>query len=233
MVVIKPQSYFEMNNIRPLWRGKIHEYAFYGSVCLLMISIMFAKQSYLPALAIYFATALIQYGVSAYYNQKMWKCPQKEKCWQRIDHACIYLLMAGHYTGACLIVLDNNINENGFLLSKWNVELLYIGWIFTVCGIVKTLIFRRCPVQVDVIAYIGIGSCPVFVYWYHICRILTMRDILLWLCSAGFYVIGSIVFVAHKPDPLPSVFGSHEIFHCCTVLAQICYSIPVFLTMNN
>ena len=221
-------SYFELNNIRPLLRGKIHEFAFYFTLALLPISLYLLRDwraHFLP-LIVYFASILCQYAVSGYYNQKIWKCPLKERLFQKLDHSCIYLLISGSYTQMCVIVVPYDFHW------EFSFQLLFIVWFLAICGVLKTLFLSVMPAIIDTLIYIGLGcACLPYLGW--IIQAITIRDLLLMGIGGAFYIIGGLIFALEKPDPFPKTFGSHEIFHVCTVIAQICFFIPALFAFSR
>ena len=130
-------------------------------------------------LLIYFLSLLTQYGISGYYNQKLWNCPIKERFFQKIDHSCIYFLIAGSYTPMCLLVCTKEIGDNlhGYISTEWAVELLIIVWEFALLGIIKTLFIRVLPAIFNTLLYIGIG-CSCLPYLVNMGNVLVMRDLI-------------------------------------------------------
>lgn len=215
--------YFYANNERPLWRGKIHEYAFYVTLVSLLISLLLLNnwRNHFVPLIVYFCSILCQYGISGYYNQQIWKCPTTELKWQRLDHSCIYLLISGTYTAQICIVWDDMGSGR---------SLLIIIWVLAILGVLKTICLTAMPTFINTLLYICIG-CACLPWIGSIASSVSALDLILVILGGVFYIVGGLIFAFKRPDPFPQTFGSHEIFHVCTVLAQICFFIPIAVAL--
>ncbi len=215
--------YFHDDNKRPLWRGKIHEYAFYVTLGLLPMTLYMLRdwRTHSIPLIVYFMSILGQYAVSGYYNQKIWHCPLIERKWQQLDHSCIFLLISGSYTAQISIVWDDM--DSGYIL-------LAIIWILAILGVMKTIFLSAMPAIINTLVYIGMG-CACVPWLGSIAESVHIRDLILMIIGGLFYAIGGLIFALRSPNPFPKIFGSHEIFHVCTVVAQVCFFIPVLLVI--
>lgn len=131
------RSYFSVNNVRPSYRGFVHEYGFY--LTLLSSVPLFYHSNDIRThciIVVYIGTLLLLYGVSACYHQTLWLKEANELVIQRLDHSCIYLLVAGSYAPWMLIIVDDN---ERYLSSR--ISLLQ--WILAFCGIIKTYIYKN------------------------------------------------------------------------------------------
>jgi hemolysin III len=141
------------------------------------------------------------YTVSTLYH---W-LPLSEKkliIFRKIDHIMIFVFIAASYTPVCLITLR----------ESWGWVILGIVWGLTLAGFFLKLFWLKAPRFLYTSIYLLMG-------WIIIVAILPLSKVmpsqgLLWLALGGvFYSVGAVIYAIKKPDPLPNVFGFHEIFH--------------------
>ena len=144
---------------------------------------------------------ILLYTVSALYH---W-LPLSEKNLvfvRKIDHIMIFVFIAGSYTPVCLITLRDS----------WGLVILAIVWGLTVAGFFLKLFWIQAPRFLYTSIYLLMG-------WIIIAAILPLSKAmpwqgLIWLALGGvFYSTGAVIYAIKKPDPIPNVFGFHEIFH--------------------
>lgn len=195
---------------RPTWRGAMHAWAFVAAVPAGILLIVFASHPLArTAAAIYAATLLAVFGTSAAYH-RLAHTYRARLIMQRLDHAMIYLLIAGTYVPICLIALP----------AGWGIPLLSAVGGMAVLGIViKTVAFKR-------LAWVGYALYPIM-GWAAVAAAPALASHLtglqLGLIVAGglAYTIGFPVLLLRRPDPWPSVFGYHEVWHTFTVAAAM------------
>ncbi len=121
---------------------------------------------------------------------------------RRLDHVCIFLLIAGTYVPACLWLLD----------GAWRIGMLATIGLITLAGIVFKLAWVDCPKWLSVGVYMALG----WIVLVPAHRIFPQLDAtqLAWLVGGGAtYSLGALVYVSHRPDPWPGVFGHHDVWH--------------------
>ena len=134
----------------------------------------------------------------------------------RLDHAAIFVLIAGSYTPVCLSTLA----EHG------GPRLLATVWIGAILGAVARVAWPGAPRWVYVPPYLVLGWAAVF----HAPAILAVGGPLvavLLFTGGGLYSLGAVVYAIRRPNPWPRSFGSHEIFHACTVAALVLHFLAV------
>ena len=141
------------------------------------------------------------YTISTLYH---W-LPLSEKkliIFRKIDHIMIFVFIAASYTPVCLITLR----------ESWGWVILGIVWGLTLAGFFLKLFWLKAPRFLYTSIYLLMG-------WIIVAAILPLSKVmpsqgLLWLAFGGvFYSVGAVIYALKKPDPLPNVFGFHEIFH--------------------
>ncbi|KAM0685641.1 hypothetical protein COBT_003145, partial [Conglomerata obtusa] len=207
-----------MSPVKPLLRGRFHQFAFYTTIFLTCTYFALAIFSHLPfrlPILIYLISQLTSYGVSATYHLFNFKTTRTKRLFQQLDHASIFLLISGTQTCVITTFIPISIASN----------LLIVSWTITLIGIFK-VIFLNVREVVDVIFYICHGVCIIPFVKKMALYLGTVQWIFI-ITGGVLYIIGGIVFGAEKPNPWPKVVGYHEIFHVLTIIANYCFMIPV------
>jgi hemolysin III len=196
---------------RPRLRGVIHQYAFYVSVALGLALVIGADGARARTGATTFATSVsTMLGISALYHRVVWP-PDPRRVMRRLDHAAIFLLIAGTYTPFGLIALDGALR----------LAVLAVVWGGAAFAIVLPLAWAEAPRWVAAVAALALG-------WVGVIALPQIHEhaggIGLTLLGIGgvFYTAGAIIYARRRPDPVPSVFGYHELFHVLVVAAAAC-----------
>jgi hemolysin III len=160
---------------------------------------------------------VLTFGVSALYHRVDWR-PALKRVMRRLDHASIYLLIAGTYTPYGLLVLS----------GAWQFSILGVVWIGAALAIVQRLVWLDAPRWVPVAAGISLGWVGVVVL-PQILEASGLSGTVLVALGGIFYTLGAVVYALQRPDFRPTVFGFHELFHVLTVLAAGCQFAAVAL----
>jgi hemolysin III len=198
-------------DIKPTWRGWIHAGTFPLTIIGGIVLIALAEGPWAKwASAVFTLTSMLLFGLSALYHRFDWK-PRTKVLLKRIDHANIFLLIAGTYTPMAILALPP---EKGWLL-------LGIVWGGALVGIGFRVFWIHAPRWLYVLLYLLLGWAAVM----YLGDLLEASVAMMVLVIVGgvLYTIGAIVYALKKPNPWPGHFGFHEIFHVCTVLAFICH----------
>ena len=196
---------------KPSWRGWIHTgvlpIVIAGGVLLLVFANGVAAKT---ADAVFFASSLLLFGNSALYHRFNWR-PSVKLALKRIDHANIFLLIAGSYTPISALALPA---DKGALL-------LWIAWGTALLGIGFRVFWISAPRWLYVPVYVAMGwAAFAFIQDFFAANAPMM---VLILVGGLMYTIGAIIYGLKKPNPSPKHFGFHEIFHTLTVLAFLCH----------
>jgi hemolysin III len=160
--------------------------------------------------AIFFACSFLLFGNSALYHRFNWK-PKTKLILKRIDHANIFLLIAGSYTPITMLALP----------FEQGLYLLIAIWSLTIIGIGFRVFWIGAPRWLYTIIYVGMGwGAIVYVRDFMAANLPMM---ILILAGGLAYTIGAVVYGLKRPNPIPKHFGFHEIFHTLTVLAFGCH----------
>lgn len=199
-----------VDDLRPSLRGVSHQYAFFLSLVAGAALVAVASGGREVASAAVFAAALAaMFGVSATYHRVLWQ-PAARRWMRRLDHAAIYLLIAGTYTPFALLVLP----------SGWAVVMLSIVWSGCAVAIALKVLWVDAPKWLAAVLAVGLGWVGVAAF-PHLAAAGTAPLVLL---GAGglMYTVGAVVYATQRPDPVPAVFGYHELFHALVIAAAAC-----------
>jgi hemolysin III len=196
---------------RPLLRGMIHQAAFLVSLVVGTLLIVAAEGERRQVAAAAFAGAVAAcFGTSALYHRVVW--PPRLRAWmRRLDHAGVFLLIAGTYTPIGLLVLD----------GAWRWLVLGFAWGSAGTAIVLSFVWSRAPKWVAAAIGLGIGWGSVAILPQVVARV-SGGGVALLIAGGLLYSIGAVVYARRRPDPRPSVFGYHELFHALTIVAVAC-----------
>jgi hemolysin III len=201
--------------VKPKLRGVFHELGFYAAVAVGVVVIVTADPGRARMAGVIFASCVaFCFGASAVYHRPTWR-PRARAWLARLDHAGIYLLIAGSYAPFALIVLSRG----------WAVPVLAIVW----GGALAAIILKLCWVQAPKWLSAAIGLTLGWVGAVVFPQLLTLSTVAILLVAASgvLYTVGAVVYTRRRPDPRPQVFGYHELFHVLTVAAVACEYVVV------
>jgi hemolysin III len=206
---------------KPSWRGWIHTATFPIALVLGIILIVLADGPLATTgSVIFFVASLLLFGISALYHRINWS-PDVKAIFRRLDHANIFLLIAGTYTPITLLCLPR---EKATLL-------LTIVWTGAALGIGFRVFWLSAPRWLYVPLYLVLGwAAAAFIVDFFKASWITMTLILI---GGILYSLGALVYGLKRPNPLPRTFGFHEIFHSLTVAAFVCQWAGVLLVVSN
>jgi hemolysin III len=209
---------------RPALRGVLHQFAFIGAVVagavlIPLAAVLGARAGW--SVAVYCVTICGLFGTSALYHRRRWS-PRGWKIMKRLDHSMIFLFIAGTYTPFSLLAVSEPA-------GYW---VLGIVWAGALAGIVLKTSWSTAPRWVGVPLYLLLGWAAVFVLT-DILHIAGVASLVLLAVGGVLYTAGAIAYAIKKPNPLPGVFGYHEVFHAMTIVAAICHYIAVYFAMYS
>jgi hemolysin III len=204
--------------VKPRLRGVLHQYAFFvslGSGTLLVLLAASTRAS--VAVAIYAASVSALFGVSALYHRGTWTTAARRRM-RRLDHAMIFLLIAGTYTPVGLLVLHGTLAT----------VVLAVVWGGALGGIVLELIWTEAPRWLGGTVYLALGWVAVAAMPQLFAR-LGMAGGLLLVGGGLLYSAGAAVYALRRPDPRPAVFGYHEVFHLLVIAGVTAHFLAISL----
>ena len=201
--------------MKPRLRGVFHELGFYAALGSGPILVLTADDGGPRAAAVFFSASVAAcFGASALYHRPTWT-PRVRARLARLDHACVFLLIAGTYTPFGLLVMS----------PEWAVPVLAVVWSGALGAILLKLIWVRGPKWLSAaiglaLGWVGAATFP---------QLLKLQPPGVTLVVAGglLYTAGAIVYIQRWPDPAPRVFGYHELFHLLTLAATACVYVSI------
>ena len=172
--------------------------------------------------AIYVGSAVLLFTVSAVYHRGHWS-PRTHGVLRRFDHANIFLLIAGSYTPFTVLLLH----------GTQRVVLLSVIWSVAVLGVLFKVFWIGAPKWLYVPIFFGMGwsavfYIPAFAEGSHRLGVGIGTAVLVLVIAGGaLYTLGGLVYSLRRPDPWPSWFGFHEVFHSLTILAFVSHYVGV------
>ncbi len=196
--------------VKPLLRGVSHQVAFF--IAIFATGFLFARApSGAPSSAtlVFGASMVFLFGVSALYHRIDWSAEARQRM-RRLDHAAIFVLIAGGYTPLFALVAKPETGGHGALVSIWIGALV---------GVVKSLAWPRAPKWLTALLCVGLGWMVIFEV---AARAPVIGPVATWslVASGVTYSIGALVYALKRPNPFPRTFGYHEVFHAIVIGAS-------------
>jgi hemolysin III len=201
---------------KPRLRGTLHQAAFFTALGLFPgLVIAAGTPAARAATAIYGAGLLGLFGISALFHRVRWSDAAHARM-RRLDHSMIFVFIACTYTPISVVILSSPSRE------------LFLGlvWAAALVGLGVQLLWIDAPRQLTAGLYVLVG-------WL---ALLVVPAMLSGLGPVGFallvmggvtYTAGAVIYARKRPDPIPHVFGFHEVFHALVILAAILHMIVI------
>jgi hemolysin III len=191
---------------RPLLRGYFHLGASVAAAggCILIVLLANSAKAYVGG-AVFAVSLLALYTTSGLYHSIRWGPPVKDIL-KRLDHAMIFVLIAGTYTPFCLFAGS----------PAWGVSLLAVVWSIAGVGVGLKIAWPNAPRWLSVALYLGSGwialvAATKLTDWYAIGPLAVVA------LGGVLYSAGGIIYGLRRPNPFPRVFGYHEVFHVLVI----------------
>ena len=202
--------------MKPRLRGVLHHYACFGSLIAGVALVLSAPDPLARvATGIYAAALAGLFTVSALYHRIDWT-PAARRRMRRLDHAMIFVLIAGTYTPFAVLVLDGAV-----------AAAVLVGmWVGALAGILLKLIWIDAPKWITAVVclalgWLGLASLPELVSGVGVGAMALMA------AGGVLYSVGAVVYALGRPDPSPAVFGYHEVFHTLVVAAAALHFVGI------
>lgn len=205
--------------LKPRLRGVLHQWAFLASLVAGVVLVLEAGSARARlAVSIYALSVAASFGTSALYHRVDWRRVEARRWMRRLDHTMIFVLIAGSYTPFGLLVLRGGLGA-AIVLTVWSAALV---------GVAFKLVWIDAPRWLGAATYIAIGWIAIVALPELVERLGIVAVAALGL-GGVLYSAGAVIHARERPDPLPSVFGYHELFHMLVILAAAAqYSVVAF-----
>lgn len=193
---------------RPRWRGRLHAVGFSLTMGAAP-ALLWLADSITARLAglVYVVSLLALFGTSASYHL-LARSERAQRVMRRLDHSMIFALIAGTYTPVCLLALP----------PRWGWPILVTTWTTTLVGMALKLfggdrLLRASNGLYPFVGWVAVLALPIII------EHLTGSELALLVAGGVLYSIGALLFFLRRPRLRPHVFGYHEVWHSCTMLA--------------
>jgi hemolysin III len=207
--------------LKPRMRGWLHVGVFplslVGGIVLIAAS---RSAAAVAACSVYALSACLLFGTSAVYHRGTWG-PYGEVVLRRLDHANIFLIIAGTYTPLAVLLLP----------AGQRLVLLAVVWAGALAGIAFRMLWIGAPRWLYTPCYIVLGWVAVF-YVPDFARTGGTAVVVLVIAGGLLYTAGAVVYGLKRPDPSPAWFGFHEVFHALTIAAFSAHYTAIVLAVT-
>jgi hemolysin III len=193
------------------WAGAI--LALFGLIALIVVG--WGTPAKVISLVIYGASLIFLFSASATYHTVNRKDKVLE-IFRKVDHAAIFLLIAGTYTPFCV---------NAFT-GFWQWGMLSIIWSLALIGVLVKIFYIRSPRWLNAGIYVVMGWLGILAAGQMFTALPVW--VISWLVAGGvIYTLGAIVYSTKIFNFFPGVFGFHEIWHIFVILAALAHFVAV------
>lgn len=204
----------------PRLRGVFHQWALVVAVAAGVVLLSLARGA-LESLAtwVYVLALATMFGASAVYHRFPWRTQVARARARRVDHAAIFVFIAGTYTPFALLALEG-----------WTQSVVLTSvWVGAALGIVLTLAWIDAPSWVSALSYLAVG-------WVGVIAVpqlfaVGVAQAVLLVAGGGLYSLGALTYALQWPNPLPRTLGFHEVFHLLVVAAVTVQCVAVYLVV--
>ena len=205
----------------PRLRGVFHLYAFFAAVIAGLVLFVLADGALERfAVWVYVAALAAMFGASALYHRFPWRSTTARLRARRLDHAMIFVFIAGTYTPFALLAFGG-VARTG---------VLALVWLGAIVGLVLNLAWIHAPRWTSAVAYLAVGWVGVIAL-PQLFPALGIAPAVLVIVGGALYSIGALAYATTWPNPFPSLIGFHEVFHLLVVAAAVSQFVAVSLVV--
>ncbi len=210
--------------VKPRARGWIHLYsatvAGAVGITLIVLAATTVSGAAAAACAIYAATVVGLFTVSATYHRHTWTTTRARTWMKRADHSMIFVFIAGTYTPFAVLTLP----------QPARTVVLAVVWSGAAAGVALKMCWPAAPRWLGVPVYLALGWVAAFVI-PDLLRGGGVAALVLLLVGGALYTVGAVFYATRRPRGWPATFGYHEYFHACVSAAAICHCIAIWLVL--
>ncbi len=193
--------------VKPKLRGVSHGVGFVVAVFGLWVLTLspLAGARYLAGI-VYGLSLSSMLGLSALYHLPQWSQAARRRL-RVADHTGIFLVIAGSFTPFAVL--------NAF--GQWSWSLVAM-WVMAAAGIVFVIAYSHGHrgLRAGIYVALGLSATPTV---FRLPSSMGWNNTALLVLGAVIYIFGAVVYARKKPNPWPTVFGYHEVFHAMILLA--------------
>jgi len=198
---------------KPILRGYSHAIAAVGAVAgvPLLLRAADGDPSRQAALLVYGLSAVLLFACSGLYHTLPWP-PRYRALLRRLDHAMIFVMIAGSYTPIAYTMLT----------GWWRIGLLAGVWAVALAGVTAVTMPHPVSRRVRVGLYLALAWLAVLVS-ATILIPLGFHDLRLPLAGGALFMVGALAYACRRPVLWPRVFGYHEFFHLAVISGNVAF----------
>lgn len=200
---------------RPLLKGWSHLVAAVAAITLCPILIALSPAGTRAPAAIFSACVIALFTISGLFHRVQWS-PRPHRIMQALDHSMIFVVIAATYTPIAAVALPQPEGR----------VILALAWTGALVGVTMHLAWPTAPRPVAVAPYLLVGWLAVVVI-DDVWRSLGVAGFILLVSGGLLHSIGAVVYARKRPDPWPTVFGFHELFHLFVIGGIACHYVAV------
>jgi hemolysin III len=208
---------------KPRLRGRLHQFAFFVAIAcgIVLCSIALTRPGMKPFVStlIYSITVCGLFGTSALYHRRVWG-ERGYQIMRRMDHSMIFIFIAGTYTPFCVLLLP----------SAKATLMLSLIWGGALGGVALKTAWPHLPRWASAPLYLALGWGAVAIL-PDVMRHGGVACLVLLATGGVIYSVGAVFYAMRRPNPWPTVFGHHEFFHACTLVAAISHHIAIYFAL--
>jgi hemolysin III len=204
----------------PRLRGVFHQWALVAAMAAGVVLLALARGAReMVAVWVYVVALSAMFGASALYHRFPWRTAVARARARRVDHAAIFVFIAGTYTPFALLALDG-----------WTQGIVLVTvWAGAALGTALTLVWVEAPSWMRALAYLAVG-------WVGVIAIPQLFAVgiasgVLLAVGGGLYTLGAVTYALQWPNPFPRTLGFHEVFHLLVVAAVAVQCIAVYFVV--
>jgi hemolysin III len=196
------------DDLKPLLRGVTHAYTFWVALAAaIVLAVLVPAGTPRVASIVYGAGLCALFAASGSYHRWRWD-PRWRPLLRRIDHSTIFVFIAASYTPVALLVMHGTL--------RW--VILAAVWTGALGGVILSVAWITAPRVLSAACYLALGWVSVFALPQMI-EHLDPAPLILLGVGGLLYTVGAIVYATKRPNPWPTTFGFHEVFHALVIAA--------------
>jgi hemolysin III len=204
---------------KPRLRGVLHQWGLVAAVPAGIVLVVLADGARARvATAVYAVAMAAMLGASALYHRVSWKTTRRRALARRLDHAMIFVFIAGSYTPFALLSFEGWLPE----------VVLVCVWTGAALGLIVNVAWIDAPKWVTAPAYLLVGWVGIIAAPQLFGEVGVGGAVLIAVGGA-LYTLGALTYAMHWPNPFPRTFGYHEVFHLLVVVALAVQLVAVYL----
>ena len=188
---------------------------------ILLLCVTWGRWDYFLISLVYGLGAICMFLASGIYHSQK-REENAVNIWRKLDHVAIFFMIAGTYTPMAYVYLE----------GVWFWSIICVQWACVLAGLFFKVFYLHAPRIISPILYLLMGwmaIIPINIFWHN----MSSLSFFLLIGGGAAYSIGAVIYALKKPNPLPGVFGFHEIFHIFILLGALLHYLMVYIAVTS